>query len=243
MKEKSGIDYFLNQLSDIKADLSSVDATSLKERLVLFPNQAISIYDYTNFNLKYADGFEIFGMQNDKINMVDIFNTAIPEHREVCGELSGKLIKLAQEKIIDPDLHLLNITYTGQHKNGNKMHILLQGKIFEVKDNKKLKSACTIMTYLPHLPPPKIVRWSVQGSSFYNIDELLDKDIVNHFHIRLREQEVLMLISDGHTMNEIGDNLNISSRTVEKHLENLRFRFGCQNTIQLVSFAKDMGIL
>lgn len=241
--EQTGIDYFLDQLSDIKADLSSVDASALRKRLVLFPNQAISIYDYTNFNLKYADGFEIFGLENDEINMVDIFNTAIPEHREVCGELSGKLIKLAQEKTINPDLHLLNITYTGEHKNGSKMHILLQGKIFEISEDLKLKSACTIMTYLPHLPPPKIVRWSVQGSSLNNIDELLDKDIVNHFHIRLREQEILTLISDGHTMNEIGDNLNISGRTVEKHLENLRGRFQCQNTIQLVSFAKDMGIL
>lgn len=243
MKGESGIEYFLNQLSNIKADLSSGDAKSLKKRFVLFPNQAISIYDYTNFNLKYADGFEIFGMQNDEINMVDIFNTAIPEHRQVCGELSGKLIKLAQEKIIDPDLHLLNITYAGEHKNGDKMHILLQGKIFEIAEDQKLKSACTIMTYLPHLAPPKIVRWSVQGSSLNNIEELLDKDIVNHFHIRLREQEILTLISDGHTMSEIGNNLNISSRTVEKHLENLRFRFKCQNTIQLVSFAKDMGIL
>lgn len=243
MEKQSGTAYFLNQLSSIKPDLSSMDAAMLKKRLILFPNQAISIYDYTTFQLKYADGFEIFGMKNEAINMVDIFNTAIPEHREVCGELSGKLIKLAKDNIINPELHLLNITYAGQHTNGDEMHVLLQGKIFEVADDDKMKSACTIMTYLPHLKPPKIVSWSVQGSSLNNIDDLLDKEIVNNFHIRVREQEILMLISDGHTMNMIGDNLNISSRTVEKHLENLRSRFDCQNTIQLVSFAKDMGLL
>lgn len=243
MEKQSGTDYFLNQLSSIKADLSSLDAAELKKRLVLFPNQAISIYDYTTFHLKYADGFEVFGMNNNEITMLDIFNTAIPEHREVCGELSGKLIKLAKENIIDPDHSLLNITYTGRHKDGQKMHILLQAKIFEIADSEKIKSACTIMTYLPHLKPPTIVSWSVQGSSLNNIDDLLDKEILNNFHIRVREQEILILISDGHTMNMIGDNLNISSRTVEKHLENLRSRFNCQNTIQLVSFAKDMGIL
>ncbi len=243
MKQEGGADYFFSQLSTIQADLSSLDAASLKERLVLFPNQAISIYDYSTFELKYVDGFEIFGMKNDEISMVDVFNTAVPEHREVCGELSGKLIKLAQEKKIDPDVHLLNITYAGQHVNGKRMHVLLQGKIFEITPNKKLKFACTIMTYLPHLNPPKMVSWSVHGSSLNNIDNLLDKDIVNHFHIRLREQEILILISDGHTMNDIGTNLNISNRTVEKHLENLRSRFNCQNTIQLVSFAKDIGLL
>mgnify|MGYP003671749979 CR=1 FL=1 len=243
MEKESGTEYFLNQLSTIKADLSTIDAKTLQKRLVLFPNQAISIYDYTDYSLKYAAGFEIFGMDNNDITMVDIFNTAIPEHREVCGELSGKLIKLAKENVINPELHLLNITYTGQHKNGDEMHILLQGKIFEVANNDKMKSACTIMTYLPHLKPPKIVSWSVQGFSSNNIDDLLDKNIVNNYHIRVREQEILVLISDGYTMIEIGNDLNISSRTVEKHLENLRSRFDCQNTIQLVSFAKDMGIL
>ena len=184
-----------------------MEAASLKKRLVLFPNQAVSIYDYTNFNLRYADGFEIFGMKNEEITMLDIFNTAIPEHREVCGELSGKLIKLAKENVIDPDLHLLNITYAGQHKNGDKMHILLQGKIFDVTRDEKIKSACTIMTYLPHLKPPKIVSWSVHGSSLNNIDELLDKNIVNNHHIREREKEILILISDGQTMNEIGNDI------------------------------------
>ncbi|MDL5512682.1 helix-turn-helix transcriptional regulator [Arenibacter sp. M-2] len=243
MKKQSGTEYFLNQLSNLYTDLSSMEAASLKKRLVLFPNQAVSIYDYTNFNLRYADGFEIFGMKNEEITMLDIFNTAIPEHREVCGELSGKLIKLAKENVIDPDLHLLNITYAGQHKNGDKMHILLQGKIFDVTRDEKIKSACTIMTYLPHLKPPKIVSWSVHGSSLNNIDELLDKNIVNNHHIREREKEILILISDGQTMNEIGNDLNISSRTVEKHLENLRFRFNCQNTPQLVAFAKDIDLL
>lgn len=240
---ESGIDYFLNQLTSITADLTSFDANDLKNRLIRFPNQAISIYDYINFNLRLADGFEMFGLRNEDITMVDIFNTAIPEHRAVCGELSGKLVKLALENKIDPHQHLLNITYSGQHQNGEKMHVLLQAKIFDLNDEDKMRSACTVMTYLPHLKPPKIVSWSVHGTSLDNIDEILDNDVVNNYHIREREKEILVLISDGNTMNGIGDKLNISSRTVEKHLENLRVRYNCINTAQLVAFAKDMDIL
>jgi len=243
MKKPTGKDYFLNQLSNLKADLYSMDAQSTKERFALFPNQAVSIYDYTTFELKYVDGFEMFGMKDDEITMVDVFNTAVPEHREVCGELSGKLIQFAKERVIQKDLHVLNMTYAGLHRDGSRMHIMFQAKIFETTTDETIKSACTMMTYFPHLKPPRIVSWSVLGSSFDGVYEILDKSIVNPNHIRSREQEILQLISGGLTMHEMADNLCISNRTVEKHLENLRHRFNCQNSIQLVAFAKDMELL
>lgn len=244
MKEKTGIKYFLNLLSDIKADLHSTDAKSLKKRLVLFSNQAISIYDYTTFELRYADGFEIFGMKNDEITMVDVFNTAIPEHRDICGELSGKLIKYVQEHSVSPEDTFLNINYAGQHKNGSFMHILLQGKMFETTNSGTLKTAFVTMTYIPHLKPPKIVSWSLGNSVLSEtISDILNKDIMNTNHIRSRELEILEFIAQGNTMSQISNKLHISNRTVEKHLENLRNRFNCQNSAQLITFAKDMNLL
>ena len=244
MSEPTGTEYFLNLLSNIKADLHSMDAKSIKKRLVLFSNQAISIYDYTTFELKYVDGFEIFGMKNDEITMVDVFNTAIPEHRGICGELSGKLIKYVQEHSVDPEDTFLNINYAGQHKNGSLMHILLQGKMFETTKNGTIKTAFVTMTYLPHLKPPKIVSWSLGNSALsHTISDMLNKEIMSPNHIRSRELEILQFTAKGNTMLQISDVLNISDRTVEKHLENLRNRFNCQNSAQLITFAMDMNLL
>ncbi|SDL84821.1 response regulator transcription factor [Kriegella aquimaris] len=238
-----GKDYFLNQLSNLKADLHSMNAQAIKKKFSLFPNQAVSIYDYNTFELKYVDGFQMFGMKNDEITMVDVFNTAVPEHREVCGELSGKILQFAKDRLIKKDSHVLNMTYAGLHKDGTRMHIMFQAKIFETTSDEIIKSACTMMTHLPHLKPPNIVSWSVHGPSFDHVYKLLDKSIVSPNHIRSREQEILQLMSGGLTMHEMADNLCISNRTVEKHLENLRHRFNCQNSIQLVAFAKDMELL
>ena len=86
--------------------------------------------------------------------------------------------------------------------------------------------------------------WSVYGPTFEeNIDKIVDKGIVSPNHIRARELEVLQLMALGSTMLEISDQLCISDRTVEKHLENLRHRFGCRNSIELIAFAKDMELL
>lgn len=243
MKEPTGIEYFLNQLSEHKAKLDTIDAKSIKKLLMPYPNQAISIYDYTTFELKYADGFEIFGLKNDEISMLDVFNTAIPQHREICGELSGKLIKYVQENPVDPEVHVLNINYAGQHTDGKLMHVFLQGKMFETNDNGTLRATMVTMTYLPHLKPPKIVSWSINPVSFNDtIVDMLERDIMNPNHIRARELEILKLTADGNTMSQIANELNISDRTVEKHLENLRSRFNCQNSPQLITFALEMNL-
>ena len=244
MNELTGIEYFLDMLSDIKADLDTMDAKSIKKRLILFPNQAISIYDYTTFELKYVDGFEIFGMKNDEITMVDVFNTAIPEQREICGELSGKLIKYALEHPLDPEDTFININYAGQHKDGTLMHILLQGRMYEPSDKGTIKTTFVTMTYLPHLKPPKIVNWNIGNSALgHTISDILNKEIINPNHIRSRELEILQFAAKGNTMAQISNTLNISDRTVEKHLENLRNRFNCQNSAELISFAMNMNLL
>ena len=124
------------------------------------------------------------------------------------------------------------------------LHVFLQGKMFETKKNGTIKATMVTMTYLPHLKPPKIVSWSLHPPAFKNmILDILEKDIMNPNHIRARELEILQLTAEGKTMSLISDKLNISDRTVEKHLENMRFRFNCQNSAQLITFALEMNLL
>lgn len=51
-----------------------------------------------------------------------------------------------------------------------------------------------------------------------------------------REREVLQLVAEGYTSNEIGGRLDISSRTVDKHRENLKSKLELHNTAQLTRF-------
>lgn len=52
-----------------------------------------------------------------------------------------------------------------------------------------------------------------------------------------RETEVLILICQGLSNQEIADKLFISKRTVDKHRANILFKTGCRNTANLVYFA------
>lgn len=58
-----------------------------------------------------------------------------------------------------------------------------------------------------------------------------------------REQEVLRLIAQGYTNNQMAEKLNISTRTVEFHRANIVIKLGVKSRMELVRYAVDMGLL
>lgn len=58
-----------------------------------------------------------------------------------------------------------------------------------------------------------------------------------------RETEVLKLIADGLTNQEISEKLFISSLTVDSHRKNLLLKFNARNTASLIKIAASKGLL
>lgn len=58
-----------------------------------------------------------------------------------------------------------------------------------------------------------------------------------------REQEVLVLIADGHSNREIAEQLGVSSRTVETHRERIMRKLDIHNVAELTKFAIAKGIV
>lgn len=58
-----------------------------------------------------------------------------------------------------------------------------------------------------------------------------------------REKEILLLICKGLSNQEIGEQLFISKRTVDKHRANILEKTGCKNTASLVVYAIRNGIV
>jgi DNA-binding CsgD family transcriptional regulator len=52
-----------------------------------------------------------------------------------------------------------------------------------------------------------------------------------------RELEVFLLLAEGLTDAEIGQKLNISSKTVNYHVENVKRRLGAKNRVQAIATA------
>lgn len=70
--------------------------------------------------------------------------------------------------------------------------------------------------------------------------DLLNKDAAD---FSLREIEILHLLSEGHTNQEIADKLFISKRTVEGHRQNMIDKLGVRNTAALIRYAVLKGLV
>jgi len=58
-----------------------------------------------------------------------------------------------------------------------------------------------------------------------------------------REREILNLIAEGYKSREIADDLNISVKTVEKYLYNLRRRTNLHSTSSLLDYAFEKRVI
>jgi two-component system response regulator NreC len=58
-----------------------------------------------------------------------------------------------------------------------------------------------------------------------------------------RETEVLKLIVEGYTNRQIGQELNISIRTVEGHRSNISDKLGLHSRVELVRYARQNGLI
>ena len=58
-----------------------------------------------------------------------------------------------------------------------------------------------------------------------------------------RERDILKLLAEGHSTQEVADLLVITTKTVEGHKTNLMAKLGVHNRIDLVKYAMRKGII
>lgn len=64
-----------------------------------------------------------------------------------------------------------------------------------------------------------------------------------HIALTDRELEILALVADGLSAKEIAAKMQLSPRTIERHVENCKFKLHARNTSQLILKASTSGYL
>jgi DNA-binding NarL/FixJ family response regulator len=198
----------------------------------------------------FRDGLKLLLNNSGKANVIDEASNGIEFLRIIennqdaivfmdiqMPELNGiETTKLALEKY--PDLRIIVLTMFGEDEYyyqmieaGVKGFLLKNTDIDEVLDSIETVARgenCFSKELLYHI----IQNLSQAKRTDYNVPNLSEREI-----------EVLQLICEGLSNQEIADKLFISKRTVDTHRSNVLEKTGTNNTASLVMYSIKQGII
>ena len=202
--------------------------------------KVIIVDDHTLFRnglrilLNNLENYHVIAEAANGKQFLELLNTIVPDL--VLMDISMPVMDGIEASAIAhqryPDLKIITLSMYGEEDYYYKMvNAGVKGFVLKNSDIKEVKTALD-MVY--------------EGGSFFS-SELL-QNLVNslksapkskEFHTELseREMEILILICQGMSNQEIADKLFISKRTVDKHRANILEKSESKNTAQLVVYA------
>lgn len=134
---------------------------------------------------------------------------------------------------IYPDIKILVLSMYGDEQYYNTMmEVGVKGFILKESDFNELERAIAALSTNNHYFSQQLL-----------LNIIKNKDNNTGVKLTPRESQVLSLICQGFSNNEIADKLFLSVRTVEKHRAELLSRTGSPNSVALVMYAIRNGLV
>lgn len=85
------------------------------------------------------------------------------------------------------------------------------------------------------------------GSRCFSVKENMaglhsQDDFVKKYKLTRREQEIIRLVKEGKSSQEIAETIHLSIYTVETHRRNINLKLGVKNVAELIKMATELGI-
>lgn len=129
----------------------------------------------------------------------------------------------------------LSVTYRIQHKKGHYVHLQDSISILSVdEEGMPIKGIC-ICSNISQIPFTEVTADLSCPCNQLNTFACLEKKEVE-FNFTKRESEIMVLIGQGKSSEEIGKQLYISKHTVDKHRSNILHKAGVKRTQDLFNF-------
>lgn len=141
-------------------------------------------------------------------------------------------------KKLKPKIKIISVSMFDDFDSYNSViEAGVQGFVVKTAQKKELLEAITSVMNGEKFFSEKLLENAIEHMTSQN-----DKNSIKHL-LSCREVEVLKLICKGQNSAEIGEKLNISPRTVEKHRDSLIKKTKSKNAVTLAVFAVQHNII
>lgn len=246
----------LKQLHNVWNSNKASDSTKLKITFDELTNSIIStgpfyfyVIDFFDMSLSHISPsiYDIHNLDPQTISFNGILGAIHPEDLNFVIKAEAFLTKFFYENIGADKLMSYKISYTNRAKlkNGDYALINHQALMLTMDDKSGFGKSLNIHTQIDHLSYHNTYKISLIGlngePSYMNLS--LEDEGKNKIEFSKREIDIVRLIGDGKTNEQIGQQLSISPLTVKKHRSNILEKSNCNNTAQLIKNCMQQGIL
>jgi DNA-binding NarL/FixJ family response regulator len=184
-----------------------------------------------------ADGLKSLLAEYKICNNADIAMTG----KECIRKMNSSVYNLIFLDINLPDISGISLCDT-VHKNFPTVKILALTSFSEFSCINNMLSNGASGYVLKNAMPEEIIKGVetvMNGEIFlcHEVDVLMKKDSSKHIFLTHRETDLLRLITEGYTNQEIAEKLFLGSETVKSYRKNLLFKLNAKNTAALVKIA------
>ncbi|MDP2687992.1 MAG: LuxR C-terminal-related transcriptional regulator [Aequorivita sp.] len=197
----------------------------------------VDFYDMSLSNVSPSI-LDIHGFDPETVTFYDILGTIHPDDMEFVSQAEATNIDFLFTTLgIDKVLNYKScFSFRSRMKNGDYAMLNHQALLLTLDEHGKFGKSLNIHTRIDHLTKTNTNQLSFIGlnglPSYMNIDVF--NSINTTVEFSKRELDVLKLIAEGYTNNEIAELLFISPLTVKKHRCNILSKSDCKNTSQLI---------
>ena len=183
---------------------------------MLIDNAYVAIYIYQDEKFSYVNQkfCDVLGYSKKELLGMHLVNIVYKDDIHLVIEKVNRTFKALQNEI--------EVTFRAIRRNQDIINLKMVGNSVNFQGKKSLVGSVTPESY-----PETKSAVELNG----NID------------LTSREKEVLNYICQGYSNAQIGDMLNLSSRTVEGHRNRLLKKAGCKNSVCLAVFAVKRGLV
>jgi DNA-binding NarL/FixJ family response regulator len=193
----------------------------------------LSTFDRIGVIKDAADGKELISLVKSDPPDVALVDLQMPvmDGVEACGVLLSKFpyVKLIVLSMHDSEKYILHMMEMGVHafllKNADPQE--LEKAIYRVVENDFYHNDLIASVLRKNLKEKLVAQ----------------RPIFKHVDLTDREKEILTLICMELTIREIGTRLSLSENTVRNHRVNMMDKVGVKNTVGLVKYAFESGLV
>ena len=207
----------------------------------IFPDQALMLCNRSHPRLQYVSGNskDIFGVTAQDFSSLSVFDFFNLVHPDDLKGVHQCFNFINDAEPYDPETHRFVLYYRFRDKFGKYIHI--RDEKLAIKNENQKYIYFTLFKKLNHDQKFFNVKLDIQQfvkGNFVKVYSYNPRQPDNF--ITPRQNDIIKLIIEGFSNQEIADQLNLSVNTVKNHKQILFKRTNVRSSMELASYARDM---